>query len=222
MQMNEAGFALIRGYEGLRTGAYRDATGIWTIGYGHTSAAGPPIVSAGMEITADAAEKILVQDVRIFAIGVAAAVTVTLNDDQFSALVCFAYNVGLGNFRRSSVLKAVNARDFEAVPRRLQLWVKAGGRTLPGLVKRRAAEAALFLKNELREAPQPIDMPKGKPATQSTTIWAAGLLAILAATNHAAQVVGYAVMGAALTAGIIAAAIWIIRERIKKSSNEGI
>ncbi len=220
MNMNEAGLAIIRNAEGLRLRAYRDATGIWTIGYGHTAAAGEPKVVGGLAITREEAETTLARDVATFAKGVAAAVTVSLNDDQFSALVSFAYNVGLGNFRGSSVLKAVNAGDFEAVPRRLGLWVKAGGRTLGGLVKRRAAEAALFMKQDGVEGS--IDTPRGKPVLRSTTIWAAALTAILAITNHLAQVVGYTVLGLALTAAIITAAIWIIRERIKKSQQEGI
>ena len=220
MNITEAGLALIREAEGLRTRAYRDSTGIWTIGYGHTSAAGAPQVVAGLEIAPDEADVILARDVAMFARGVAAAVTAPLTDDQFSALVSFAYNVGLGNFRSSSVLTAVNARDFDAVPRRLALWVKAGGKTLGGLVKRRAAEAALFVNRD--EVAAPIDIPRGKPATHSRTIWAASVAALLATTNYAAQVVGYTVIGAALTAAIIAAAIWIIRERIKKSQQEGI
>jgi lysozyme len=220
MNMNEPGLALIRDAEGLRLRAYRDATGIWTIGYGHTSAAGAPKVVSRLEITRDEAETILARDVATFARGVASAVTVPLNDDQFSALVSFAYNVGLGNFRSSSVLKAVNAADFEAVPQRLALWVKAGGKTLPGLIKRRAAEAALFTKQD--EVASPVDTPRGKPVTHSTTIWAAALTVILATTNHIAQIVGYTVLGLALTAATIAAAIWIIRERIKKSQQEGI
>jgi GH24 family phage-related lysozyme (muramidase) len=221
MQMNEAGLALIRAAEGLRTRAYRDATGIWTIGFGHTSSAGAPEVVAGLEITAADAERILAADVTRFAKGVAGALTVSLNDGQFSALVSFAYNVGLGNFRSSGVLKAVNAGDFAAVPRRLALWVKAGGRVLPGLVKRRAAEAALFMQRE-EAMPAPVEVVTGKPPHKSTTVWAATLLAIAVACNEVARLVGYTVLGLALTAGIIAAAIWIIRQRIKKSTQEGI
>jgi lysozyme len=220
MNINEAGLAIIRNAEGLRLRAYQDATGIWTIGYGHTSAAGAPKVVSGLRITREDAETILTRDVATFARGVASAVTVPLNDDQFSALVSFAYNVGLGNFRKSSVLKAVNAQDFAAVPRRLALWVKAGGRILPGLIKRRAAEAALFTKQD--EVAASVDVPRGKPVLRSTTIWAAAIMAILTVSNHVAQIVGYTVLGLALTAALIAAAIWIIRERIKKSQQEGI
>ncbi len=108
--------------------------------------AGPPEVHPGLTITEAEAGEILARDVKRFADAVTRDVRTVLTDDQFSALVSFAYNVGPENFRKSSVLKAINARDFDAVPRRLALWVKAGGRTLPGLIARRAAEGELFAK----------------------------------------------------------------------------
>lgn len=144
MMMTEEGLALIRRLEGFRSEAYRDAVGVWTIGYGHTSMAGPPAVTAGLRITAEEGAAILARDVEAVAQGVRKAVTVELSDNQFSALVSFAYNVGLGAFRASSVLKTVNAGAFADVPARLALWVKAGGKTLPGLVRRRALEGELF------------------------------------------------------------------------------
>jgi lysozyme len=153
MRMTDEGLALIRESEGFRAKAYRDPVGVWTIGFGHTSAAGPPQVFEGLTITPEQGRKILARDVEMFALGVAKALRAPVTDNEFSALVSFAYNVGLGAFQRSSVLRAVNAGDREAVPRRLQLWVKAGGRVFPGLVKRRAAEAALFMKG--REALPP-------------------------------------------------------------------
>jgi lysozyme len=144
MKVTDAGLALIKTYEGFRGRAYRDAVGIWTVGYGHTSAAGPPKVTPWLVLDEPAAAQLLRRDVDMFAAGVAARVKADLSDEQFSALVSFAYNVGLGAFAKSSVLRAVNAGDFAAVPTRLSAWVKADGRTLPGLVKRRAAEGALF------------------------------------------------------------------------------
>lgn len=222
MQMTEEGLALIRECEGFRGAAYRDAVGVWTIGFGHTAMAGAPEVSQGMEISRAEAKKILARDVDGFARGVAKLVTAQLNDNEFSALVSFAYNVGLGNFAGSSVLKAVNVGEPEAVPRRLQLWVKAGGRVLPGLVKRRAAEAALFLKSAEAEVKAPVEVPSGKPAQRSTTIRAAFALALLAGLDRLALVTGYGVLGLAALAGIGAAAYWIIRERRRKSIEEGI
>ncbi len=146
MQVSAEGLNLIKRFEGLRTTSYRCPAGVWTIGYGHTSMAGPPAVTSGMAISEVEASAILQRDVETFAREVEACLGVRLNDSQFSALVSFAYNVGIGNFKKSSVLAAINAGDFAAVPRRLQLWVKAAGRRLPGLVKRRAAEAELFAK----------------------------------------------------------------------------
>ena len=145
MRMTEEGLALIRRFEGFRARAYRCPAGVWTIGYGHTAAAGPPVVSAGLTIERSEAEAILVRDVENVVRDVKASLKVTLAASQFSALVSFAYNVGIANFRKSSVLAVANGGDLASVPGRLQLWNQAQHRVLPGLVKRRAAEAELFL-----------------------------------------------------------------------------
>ena len=144
MHMTEEGLAMIRRFEGFRGAAYRCPAGVWTIGYGHTSNAGPPRVGPGMTMSEAEARRVLADDVERFATGVRAALVREVSPEQFSALVSFAFNVGMGAFRSSSVLRAVNAGDFGAVPDRLALWVKARGRTLPGLVRRRAAEAEMF------------------------------------------------------------------------------
>jgi lysozyme len=148
MKMNDMGIALICEFEGCRTEAYQDAVGVWTIGYGHTSVVGLPSVGPAATVTRGEAVEILMRDLETFCAGVKSAITATLNDNQFSALVSFAYNVGLGNFRGSSVLKSVNAYHFDQVPADLALWVRAGGKVLPGLIRRRAAEAALFLAGD--------------------------------------------------------------------------
>jgi GH24 family phage-related lysozyme (muramidase) len=193
MTVNSAGFALIKAYEGFRAKAYLCPADVWTIGYGHTSMAGPPDVKRGMQITRDEAERILIEDTGKFAARVQALIRGSLNDNQFSALVSFAYNVGVGAFRDSSVLRAVNAGDLAAVPRRLALWVKAGGRTLPGLVKRRASEGQLFMRppgsvalfddvmalptdherQEMDNARGLIDAMEGKAMARSSTVWSA-------------------------------------------------
>ena len=191
MQVNEAGLALIRAYEGFRAAAYRCPAGVWTIGFGHTSEAGPPVVRAGMRVSKAEANTILARDVAMFASDIALMIRVPLNANQFSALVSFAYNVGVGAFRSSSVLKAVNASDFAAVPRRLNLWVKANGKTLSGLVKRRASEGQLFMRppgavaifddvmalateherREMDEARGLIEPLGGKALGSSKTVW---------------------------------------------------
>jgi GH24 family phage-related lysozyme (muramidase) len=240
VKVNEQGLALIRKFEGLRTSAYRDAAGVWTIGYGHTSMAGPPRVGRGMKITRRDAASILARDLAGFAEGVASLVRVPLSDSQFSALVSFAYNVGLENFRKSSVLRAVNAGDCCAVSRRLSLWVKAGGRVLPGLINRRAAEAALFMKGTAetvsadlgngrsmkRASVEPL---QGRAMHRSSINLAAALSAVTgvvsslaAGVSDLAGIVDGRTLAIAAALVIVSAAIWIIRERRLKSSEEGI
>ncbi|MCB4768907.1 lysozyme [Ancylobacter sp. Lp-2] len=146
--VNEAGLALIKQWEGRRLTAYKDTVGVWTIGYGHTDAAGPPAVKRGQKISEAQAETMLRTDLAQYEAAVAAAVTVTLTDNQFAALVSFCFNVGPGNFRGSTLLKKLNAGDHAAVPGELAKWNRAGGKVLPGLANRRAAEAGLWAKGE--------------------------------------------------------------------------
>lgn len=153
MKLNNAGISLIKKWEGWRARAYKDAVGVWTIGYGHTSMAGAPKVVPGMVISRSEGELMLRKDLKKYEKAVQASVKVPLNDNQYSALVSFCYNVGPGNFRKSSVLRYVNAKNFSGVPRRLALWNKAKGRVLKGLTRRRAAEGRLFMKQHLSDAP---------------------------------------------------------------------
>lgn len=227
MKLTAEGIALIRRCEGFRATAYRDAVGVWTVGYGHTSMAGPPAVMAGLTVSRAEAEAILARDLDNFARGVAAAITTEIDDRQFSALVSFAYNVGLANFRRSSVLKAVNAGDFAAVPRRLQLWTRAGGKILAGLVTRRAAEAAMFIGEAAAPPPEPPppEAVPGTPLRRSSTALAAALSALaglgLALAGRLRDTPGGALAGILLLTIVLAAA-WIIRERRRKSHDEGV
>ncbi len=144
MEVNKSGLDLIKEFEGWRETSYRDAVGVWTIGYGHTSSAGLPSVTPGLKISKLEGEAILKKDVNQFAEGVKKLIKKELNDNQFSAIVSFAYNVGLGNFKKSSVLKNINSSLYDRVPTSLSLWNKAGGKVLPGLTRRRAAEGLLF------------------------------------------------------------------------------
>jgi lysozyme len=217
MFMTEEGLELIRQFEGFRGAAYRDPVGVWTIGYGHTSMAGAPEVTPGLTISESEGAAILARDVDQFAKGVRALLRVDVSDGQFSALVSFAYNVGLGALKKSSVLTAVNARDFAAVPRRLQLWVKAGGHVLPGLVKRRAAEAALFAAS----AAVVVQPAVVKPVRQSKTVWSAAVVMLLAVVQ---AWLSASVKIAALCVLVLMAAglALIIYERVKKLKEEGL
>ncbi len=217
MFMTEEGLDLIRQFEGFRAAAYRDPVGVWTIGYGHTSMAGAPEVHAGLTISEVEGAEILARDVDQFARGVRALLRVELSDGQFSALVSFAYNVGLGALKKSSVLTAVNSRDFAAVPRRLQLWTKAGDRVLPGFVKRRAAEGALFAASVV-VAIQPSVV---KPVQQSKTVWSAVVVMLLAVVQ--AWLSASVKLGALCVLLLTAAAlVLIIYERVKKLKEEGL
>jgi GH24 family phage-related lysozyme (muramidase)/uncharacterized protein YcbK (DUF882 family) len=150
-QITDEGVELIKHFEGLRTTAYRDPVGIWTIGYGHTSMAGPPTVYQGMTITAAEAEAILRQDLDKFELGVVNALTIGTNPDQFSAMVSFSFNVGLTAFRNSTLLRKHNDGDFAGAANEFPRWVYADGQVLPGLVRRRNAEQAMYLGKDWRE-----------------------------------------------------------------------
>jgi lysozyme len=220
MNMTAEGLALIKEFEGFRERAYRCPGGELTIGYGHTQAAGPPPVAPGDRVSRADAEAILAADVERFAGAVRDSVRVDLADHEFAALVSFAYNVGTEAFLKSSVLAAVNAEDRAAVPRRLQLWVKAGGRVLPGLVRRRAAEAALFLGTGAEATGREVSPLPGKAPTRSTTL-AAAMVAALAALLQAVGP-GWRPLAVAAAAVVLAAALWIARERLGKMKKEGV
>ena len=143
MKTSPKGIALIKSAEGLRLKAYPDpGTGgvPWTIGYGSTSG-----VTRNMVITETQAEQMLAADLVRFERIVDRAVRVPVNQGQFDALVSFTYNVGEGNFTKSTLLRKLNAEDSAGAAEQFSRWVNAGGKVLPGLVKRRAAERDLFL-----------------------------------------------------------------------------
>jgi lysozyme len=139
-EYSSAGLALTKSFEGLRLTAYQDAGGVWTIGYGHTG----PDVKPGQTITEAEATELLLADLQTAVRCVNGAVRVPLTQGQFDALVDFAYNAGRGNLLHSTLLRSVNAGDFAGAEAQFGLWVHAGGKVEPGLVRRRAAEAALF------------------------------------------------------------------------------
>lgn len=144
MKTSPKGIALIKSAEGLRLKAYPDpGTGglPWTIGYGSTSG-----VTRNMVITEGQAEQMLAEDLARFERIVERAVRVPVTQGQFDALVSFTYNVGEGNFTKSTLLRQLNAGDTAGAAEQFSRWVHAGGKVLPGLVKRRAAERALFLE----------------------------------------------------------------------------
>ena len=139
MQVSKAGLDLIKQFEGLYLKAYRCPAGVPTIGYGHTAG-----VAMGQTITQQQADDYLRRDVRQFERAVARLVTVPLTQGQFDALVSFAFNLGEGALAQSTLLRMLNDGDYAGAAAQFERWNKAGGRVLPGLVRRRAAERALF------------------------------------------------------------------------------
>lgn len=137
--INGAGLRLLKQYEGCKLTAYKCPAGIWTIGYGSTGGH----VKRGLTITQDQAEGLLRSDLRRFEDAVA-KLAPGATDNQFSALVSFAFNVGIDALKKSTLLKLHKAGDYEGAAEQFPRWNKAGGKVLPGLVKRRAAEAALY------------------------------------------------------------------------------
>ncbi|HVW75203.1 MAG TPA: lysozyme [Rhizomicrobium sp.] len=138
-RINAAGLALVKAQEGLRLQAYQDGGGIWTIGYGHTKGVKP-----GDTICATRAEMLLEADLAEAEAAVTDLVRVPLSDNQFAALVDFVFNEGAGAFAGSTLLKKLNEGGYALVPACLKSWIFVDGRIASGLVRRRAAEAALW------------------------------------------------------------------------------
>lgn len=142
MKINEKGKALIKRFEGLRLDAYRCPAGVATIGYGSTG----PHVRMGMTITPGEAERLLDDDLSRFEVGVTAMVgSVLTSDDEFSAMVSLAFNVGLQAFATSTLLKRHKAGNKIGAANAFLSWVFANKKKLPGLVRRREAERELYL-----------------------------------------------------------------------------
>lgn len=144
MHCNAVGIAIIKKYEKFRSNPYKDYGGTWTIGFGHTQG----VHANTQPVSEEYALKLLREDVFEAEEAVERLVTYELTSNQFSALVSFVYNIGQGNFERSSALYCLNAGDFEGVGKHMALWNKDAGKVMGGLVDRRADEAALFYEPE--------------------------------------------------------------------------
>lgn len=141
MTYSPAGLALTKSSEGDELKAYQDSGGVWTIGEGHTGTD----VHAGEVESQSQADAELEEDLQVAIRCVNQAVRVTVTQGQFDAMVDFAFNAGTRNFRTSTLLRKVNVGDFAGAAEQFGLWVHAGGEVVDGLVRRRAAEAAMFV-----------------------------------------------------------------------------
>lgn len=148
MILGERGAELIKSFEDCRLTAYRDGGGVWTIGWGHTG----PEVQRGLTITQGEADALFDADTAQFERDVNSLLKVEVTQNQFDALISFAYNCGadidadtraegLGD---STLLKLLNAGNIDGAKNEFRKWNKDNGKVVPGLTRRRAAEAALF------------------------------------------------------------------------------
>lgn len=154
------GLKLTKVSEGWVARLYNDAAGYCTIGYGHlikkSRCNGTEPTEFLSSITEARGTTLLTEDMGGAQIAVATAVKVPINDLQYSALTDFVFNVGAANFRSSTLLKRINANQFDQVPVQLRRWTQAGGKTYPGLVTRREREIALFFDGQ----PVPRELPR--------------------------------------------------------------
>ena len=177
MKLSKKGLELIQSFEGYHTAqadgscvAYLCPAGVATIGWGCTEG-----VKLGMRWTREEADAAFVKELAVFEAAVERLVTVPLNQNEFDALVSFAYNCGSGALGKSTLLRKLNAGDREGAALSFAAWNKGGGRVLKGLVRRRAAEAALFREPVAGDAepagkvipdmPQKVDEPAAAPTS---------------------------------------------------------
>ena len=140
MKTSQNGIELIKKFEGCRLETYICPAGVFTIGYGHIGAD----VKSGMKITQKEAETILKNDLKTFEKGVQRIIKKELTQNQFDALVSFAYNLGLENLKKSTLAKFINQGKFKEASSQFERWVYANGVKLNGLIRRRKAEKDLF------------------------------------------------------------------------------
>lgn len=145
MSLSVEGVNQICNFEGLKLSAYDDGNGVWTIGYGTTRYPNGQRVSEGDKCTLEQAKTYMRHDLKIFERAVNSSVTVSLKQNQFDALVSLTYNIGVGAFKNSTLLKKLNLGDYKEAANQFDVWVNAGGKRLQGLVNRRAMEKKLFL-----------------------------------------------------------------------------
>lgn len=218
-KLNKESIEHIKRWEGLKLDAYPDpgsATGEpWTIGYGHISDDYFK-VTQGLKITAKKAEELLVHDLQETEKAVDDLVTVDLTDNQFGALVSFAFNIGVDAFAKSTLLKKLNKGDYASVPFELGRWVMNDGKKMDGLVNRRAAEAGLWAKGEfVASNTVPADPVKPPMVDKETVSWAATILSSLGLSFNTAGPMQW-VLASILIVSFIVGISFFIYTRVKK------
>ena len=145
MKLNKLGIDLMHFFEGCKLEAYQCSAKVWTIGWGNTFYENGTPVKQGDKITQDRANSLFVFVANKFADEIKKLIKTNLSENQFSALVCFAYNVGTSNLAKSTLLKKVNVNPNDpSIANEFLRWNKAGGKELLGLTRRRTAESKLY------------------------------------------------------------------------------
>jgi lysozyme len=209
-RINDEGIALIKQWEGLRLEAYRCDADVLTIGYGHTTN-----VTEGMKITEEEAEQLLIRDLSVFEAEVSRTVTAKLSDNQYAAIVSWAYNVGASAMRKSTLIKKLNAGDYSAVPGELARWNKVKGKVVAGLSNRRAAEAGLWARGSFvsSRGVEPV-VPQNSTAANAGKLGGVAAAAATAAPALTGLSGVHWAVGVALVAGaVIIAAVWLLKKR---------
>lgn len=142
---NDSGVELVKTFEGYSARPYMCPARVWTIGYGATKGLdNRPVTPEHPHITRDQGTTLLRRDLGDSERAVARLSPVAINDNQYATLVSFVFNCGAGAYQRSTLRQVVNRGDHADVPAELMKWVRGGGQVLPGLVRRRRAEGALY------------------------------------------------------------------------------
>jgi len=221
--VNAAGLMLIAEFEGCRLKAYKDIAGVWTVGYGLTSRAGFIEVNERTTMTQEEAEYWLEKVVADFAKRVDGLIERPISDNAFAACVSLAYNIGVTAFSRSTALRLINEGDLPGAGQAFLMWNKSGGRVIEGLKRRRAAERVLFeTPDPVVETPAPTPVGRSSPA-KSTTVQASVVqvaTAVGGGLTAVSSLEGDTQAVALVVCCVVAlAAMWILKERLRKWAN---
>lgn len=143
MKLNENGINLVKQFEGLSLNVYHDIAGFLTVGYGHKVLSSDDL-RWGDQISQQTADDLLAKDLEIASNELKSVLKVELNENQFSALASFVYNLGINNLEHSHLLKMINANSLMAAASEFEKWDHSNGAVVPGLLRRRIAERDLF------------------------------------------------------------------------------
>lgn len=159
MKISKSGIGLVKRWEGCRLTAYLDGGGVWTIGYGLTSAAGIIEVKKGLKITQAQADEYLARALVKYEAAVSKVLTRVPTQAQFDAMTSLCYNIGPGSFANSSVVRRFNDGNVTGAADAFLMWVKDEGKEVEGLVNRRKDERRYFLHEKPVAAPEPPQKP---------------------------------------------------------------